>query len=128
MHEQCNAIIGSGIIAAQLEKIRNTSDPNRGNAERVDYVFYRVDNTFCRVHPGTKHKNDAQLCFAGTSTCSRAVQVHEVAPNSMTYQTAMQIPMKHKMGKTEAWRQLSERDDASIDVTEHDAFKWWLFL
>ena len=32
------------------------------------------------------------------------------------------------MGKTEAWRQLSERDAASIDVTEHDPFKWWLFL
>ena len=40
----------------------------------------------------------------------------------------MQIPMIDNMGKAEAWRQLSERDDASIDVTEHDPFKWWLFL
>ena len=36
--------------------------------------------------------------------------------------------MQDKMGKAEAWRQLSQRDDAAIDVTEHDPFKWWLFL
>ena len=46
----------------------------------------------------------------------------------MTFKAAMQIPMKDKMGKAEAWRQLSQRDDALIDVTEHDTFKWWLFL
>ena len=86
MHPQWKDIIGSGIIAAHLEKIRNTKDPNRGNAERVDYVFYRVDNTFCRVHPGTKRENDAQLYFADTTTCSRAVEVHEVAPHPLTFQ------------------------------------------
>ena len=128
MHPQWKDIIGSGIIAAHLEKIRNTRDPNRGNAERVDYVFYRVDNTFCRVHPGTKRKNDAQLYFADTTTCSRAVDVHEVAPNPMTFQAAVQIPMKDRMGKEETFRKLSQRDEAAIDVTEHDHFKWWLFL
>ena len=46
----------------------------------------------------------------------------------MTFEAGMQIPMKDKMGKAEAWRQLSQRDDALIDVTEHDTFKWWLFL
>ena len=128
MHAQWKDIIANGIIAAHLENIRNTQDPNRGYKEHVDYVFYRADNTFCRVHPGTAPKNDAQLYFADTSTCSRAVQVHEVAPNPMTLQAAMQIPMIDKMGKAEAWRQLSERDDDLIDATEHDPFKWWLFL
>ena len=128
MHAQWQDIIGNGIIAAHRERIHNTQDPNRQNKLRVDYVFYRADNTFCRVHPGTKRKNDAQLYCADTSTCYRAVQVHEVAPNPMTFTAAMQIPMKDKMGKAEAWRQLSQRDDASIDVTEHDTFKWWLFL
>ena len=128
MHAQCEAIIGAGIIAAHLERIHNTRDPNRQNNARVDYVFYRADNTFCRVHPGTRRQNDAKLNFAKTSTCYRAVQVHDVAPNPMTFTAAMQIPMKDKMGKAEAWRQLSQRDDALIDVTEHDNFKWWLFL
>ena len=39
MHEQCQKIIGDGIISAYLEKIHNTRDPNRGNKERVDYIF-----------------------------------------------------------------------------------------
>ena len=78
--------------------------------------------------PPPPQRLDAKLYFADTSTCSRAVQVHEVAPNPMTFQAAIQIPMKDKMGKAEAWRQLSERDDDLIDVTEHDPFKWWLFL
>ena len=84
--------------------------------------------TIAMLLPGSKPKDDAQLYAADTCTCSRAVQVHEVAPNPMTHQAAMQIPMKDNMSKAEAWRQLSERDDASIDVTEHDPFKWWLFL
>ena len=53
MHAQCDKIIGTGIIAAHLERIHHTLDANRGNKARVDYVFYRADNTFCRVHPGT---------------------------------------------------------------------------
>ena len=93
MHAQWQDIIGNGIIAAHLERIHNTRDPNRQNKERVDYVFYRADNTFCRVHPGTKRKNDAELKFDNTSTCYRAAQVYEVAPNPMTFQAAMQIPV-----------------------------------
>ena len=46
----------------------------------------------------------------------------------MTLQAAMQIHMKDKLGKAKVWRQLNERDDALIDITEHDPFKWWLFL
>ena len=91
-------------------------------------MFYRSNNTYCRVHPGTKRKHDAQLYFADTTTCSRAVDVHEVAPNPITFQAAVQIPMKDRMGKAEAFRKLSQRDEAAIDVTEHDPFKWWLFL
>ena len=128
MHKDWKDIIANGIVAAYCEKIHHTRDPNRGNRERVDYIFYRPNNTYCRVHPGTKPKHDAQLYFGETSTCSRALQAYEVAPNPLTLQAAMQIPMNDKMGKAEAWRQLSERDDASIDVTEHDPFKWWLFL
>ena len=46
----------------------------------------------------------------------------------MTFEAALQIPMQDRMGKAEAWQQLSQRDDALIDVTEHDTFKWWLCL
>ena len=53
MHPEWRKIIGTGIIAAHLERIHHALDANRGNNARVDYVFYRADNTFCRVHPGT---------------------------------------------------------------------------
>ena len=75
-----------------------------------------------------KRTFDAQLYFPDTSTCSRAVQVYEVAPNPMTFEAAMQFPMNDRIVEAEAWRQLSQRDDALTDVTEHGNFKWWLFL
>ena len=62
------------------------------------------------------------------STCCRAVHVYDVAPNPMTFEAAMKIPVQDRMGKAEAWRQLSQRDDAWTDVTEHGTFKWLLFL
>ena len=124
-----NAMKSSELASSQRTwKIRGTTDHNRANNARVDYVFYRSNNTYCRVHPGTKRKNDAQLNIASTSTCSRAVQAYEVAPNPMTLQQAVQIPVIDKMGKAEAWQQLSQREEAEFDVTEHDPFKWWLFL
>ena len=46
----------------------------------------------------------------------------------MTLQQAVQIPVIDKMGKAKAWQQLSQREEAEFDVTEHDPFKWWLFL
>ena len=119
MHPQCDKIIGTGIIAAHLERIHHALDANRQNNARVDYVFYRADNTFCRVHPGTRRKNDAQLVIADNSTCCRAVHVYDVAPKPMTFEATMQVPMHDKMGKAEAWRQLRQRDDALTDVTEY---------
>ena len=62
------------------------------------------------------------------STCCRAVHVYDVAPNPMTFEAAMQIPMNDMMGKGAAWRQLGQRDDVVIDVAEHGAFKWYLFF
>ena len=127
-HTECDKIVGTGIIAAHIERIHHTQDANRGNKARVDYVFYRSDITFCRVHPGTTHKSDAKLYCADNSICGRAVHLYDVAPNPMTFEAAMQIPMQDRMGKAEAWQQLSQRDDALTDVTEHGNFKWWLFF
>ena len=91
--------------------------------------------SFTRKHPDTLMKSRtgrAEWCgdrtLADTSTCYRAVQFHEVVPNPMTFKAAMQIPMKDTIGKGAAWRQLSQRDDVLIDVTEHGTFKWLLFL
>ena len=51
-HKHADKIIGSGMLKAQAEFIAGTTDPNRGNQERCDFVILRTDGTSCRLHPG----------------------------------------------------------------------------
>ena len=60
-HARCDQIIGPGITHAVARFVQGTRDANRGGAPRLDFCFYRVDGSMCRVHPGNKPKNDAQL-------------------------------------------------------------------
>ena len=60
-HPQSADIIGTGITRAHAVFLPGTNDPNRGGAPRLDFCFYRTDGTFCRVHPGRRPKEDAQL-------------------------------------------------------------------
>jgi hypothetical protein len=62
-HRQSDAIIGPGITHALAVFFTGTNDSNRGGAPRLDFCFYRTDGTFCRVHPGTRPKEDANLIF-----------------------------------------------------------------
>ena len=62
-HDLSQQIIGPGITHAMAHFVRGTSDHNRGGAPRLDFFFYRTDQTVCRVHPGRKRKDDAQLIF-----------------------------------------------------------------
>ena len=67
-HRQSTEIIGPGITQAiaRWRTEPGASDLNRGGAPRLDFHFYRVDGTVCRVHPGGKRKKDAQLIFETT--------------------------------------------------------------
>ena len=60
-HPQSATIIGPGITHAHAVFLPGTNDPNRGGAPRLDFCFYRTDGTVCRVHPGRRAKEDAQL-------------------------------------------------------------------
>ena len=60
-HPQSADIIGTGITRAHAVFLPGTNDPNRAGAPRLDFCFYRTDGTFCRVHPGKRPKDDAQL-------------------------------------------------------------------
>ena len=53
-HEDAHRITGSGIISAMAQFLDGTKDPNQGGQARVDFVFYRTDDTCCRLHPGSK--------------------------------------------------------------------------
>ena len=65
-HDMANEIIGAGITRAAYVSFREERDPNRrrGFLPRTDFVFYRADGTYCRLHPGTKKKNDAKPIFS----------------------------------------------------------------
>ena len=65
-HASCDQIIGPGITHAMarfLPPEMASRDLNRGGAPRCDFCFYRVDGSMCRVHPGKRTKDDAQLIF-----------------------------------------------------------------
>ena len=62
-HRQNFDIIGPGITHAHAEFLQGTNDRNRGGALRLDFCFYRTDGTVCRVHPGRRAKEDAELVF-----------------------------------------------------------------
>ena len=62
-HVHADQIIGPGITHAIAHFVDGTRDCNRGGAPRLDFFFYRTDQTVCRVHPGTRPKNDAKLIF-----------------------------------------------------------------
>ena len=62
-HRQNREIIGTGITDARGVFMPDTSDANRGGAQRMDFCFYRSDGTVCRLHPGKKRNNDAIVRF-----------------------------------------------------------------
>ena len=62
-HVHSDQIIGPGITHAMAHFVEGTRDCNRGGAPRLDFFFYRTDQTVCRVHPGRRPKDDAELIF-----------------------------------------------------------------
>ena len=62
-HAESERIVGPGITQAVARFRAGTNDANRGGAPRLDFCFVRVDGTVCRVHPGKKRSQDAQLSF-----------------------------------------------------------------
>ena len=62
-HVHSDEIIGPGITHAMAHFDHGTRDRNRGGAPRLDFYFYRTDQTVCRVHPGRRPKEDVELIF-----------------------------------------------------------------
>jgi len=63
-HTEAETIIGTGIVAASANFIHTRNDANRGGAPRLDFFFYRSDLTCCRLHPGSRRKQDAKPIFS----------------------------------------------------------------
>jgi hypothetical protein len=121
-HAQAGVIIGSGITLAVAEFIEGTKDPNRGGQPRLDFVFYRTDGSYCRLHPGPKKRGDAKPvvhCCPAQDPATEQI--------SLTYDAARRVPQIDRMGKKQAYLKLQEADLGPL-ATESAAFKWWLFI
>ena len=129
LHEEYESIIDAGIILARAERVQETSDSNRGGQNRTDFVFYRNDNTWCRVHPGKRTKNDAQLRFGTNREDHDTISsMYQLAQIPFMEEAAALIPQTDLFGKTDALAKLQALDPGMLGATEHDAFKWWLFF
>ena len=147
-HDNAVLIIGTGVTKATAEFIEGTTDPNRGGQQRLDFVIYRSDGTYCRLHPGSTKRNDAQpLVFDSRATQPAATDAvsQRVASSSndsptvsipvearsqwsmypempFTYEDALRVPQQDRVGKYEAFRLLQD--------TPHGVLRdmWWLFV
>ena len=67
-HTRAHELIGLGIVQVTVERITLTKDSNRRTSPtqmlgRTDFIFYRVDGSYVRVHPSDKVSLDAKLIF-----------------------------------------------------------------
>ena len=114
-------IVGPGISRAVVDQLKDVKDPNRGGRPRTDFIFYRVDGSAYRVHPGTKQKNDAAPVYCPPSLATEQVATcvwHTKPMEIFTYEHACRIPQTDKLGKEQAFRTIQ---------TDPEQFQWWLF-
>ena len=62
-HAKREMIVGPGISRAVVDQLKDVKDPNRGGRPRTDFIFYRVDGSAYRVHPGTNKKMMLPQCI-----------------------------------------------------------------
>ena len=110
-HADAFNIVASGVMLATFEFIESTRDPNHGGQPRLDLCFHRLDGTICRLHPGTKEKNDAapKYILRRSDLPSSASGHAEHAPgdmpaNPLTYEAAASIPQIDRISKQDAYQ------------------------
>ena len=134
-HADAPDIIGEGVTHAVAEFIENTSDGNRGGQRRLDFVVYRSDGTYCRLHPGSKKSLDAKPFYSVMSSVSPATEQRSAMTQwtalpqiPFTYEYCCTIPKVDQIGKKDAYRLLLQAPVGPLPITEDAPFKWWLFV
>ena len=131
LHENAVVIIASGITHAVAEFI-DVRDPNRGGQARLDFVFYRADGSYCRLHPGITKSHDAKpvillLHTPATERHPAQLQLPSIPELPFTYTTASGIPKTDQIGKEEAYQSLQHAPLGALATIVDAPFKWWLF-
>ena len=112
----------------------STRDGNRGGQNRLDFVFYRTDGTYCRLHPGKNSRDDAKPIYRSlpatdlaTEQTSTRNDLTSLPANPYTYEDAVLVPQVDRMSKPEAFRLLQQTPCGPL-VPEAHHFKWWLWI
>ena len=109
------------------EFINGTRDSNRGGEQRMDFVVYRSDGSFCRLHPGSKPKLDAKVYYVKRGWAS-PIAGEPIPGIPFTYELASSPPSTDRMGKISARQLLAAGVPiGDLPVTGDAPFKWWLF-
>ena len=135
-HAMASEIIGKGVTHAVAEFIANTRDGNRGGQPRLDFVVYRSDGTYCRLHPGSTRSLDARPIFSpvmgsvdpATERIRAMTQWAALPQIPFTYEYCSTIPKVDQIGKKDAYRLLLQTPVGPLPITEDAPFKWWLFV
>ena len=111
-----------------------TSDGNRGGQLRLDFVLYRTDGTYCRLHPGTDSRGDAKPIYSSSPATGLATEqtstgndLTSLPANPYTYEDAVLVPQIDRMSKPEAFRLLQQTPRGPLVPGAHH-FKWWLWI
>ena len=138
-HKEATKIIGRGVVEARAEAIKGVRDPNRHGQLRIDFVIYRADGSYCRLHPGSKLATDAEVqYFDAVRTASGAAEhaLDGSARNRWVSIPAVPfdmdavatIPQSDRLGKAAAFASLSQLSVGELPTSSDATFQWWLFL
>jgi hypothetical protein len=133
-HDNACTIVGAGITLARAEFIDGTKDPNRGGQQRLDFVFYRADSIYCRLHPGSTKRTDAKPIFQpypandfATDRITAQTQWRSLRADAFAREAASLVPQIDRISKTEAYQSLQGTPLGPL-TREDSSFPWWLFL
>ena len=136
-------VIGdTGISRITCELIENTTDPNRGQMRRCDFVVYCGDGGFWRLHPGNKGNDKTPVYFEPAVLASQVLQstdaIEWVAaelwrkhlPIPFTREHCECVPQVDRIGKKEvwAWVQTLGALEHITEIGKDISFDWWLWL
>jgi hypothetical protein len=144
---QASEIVGPGIVSITAEFIEATADPNRRGQKRCDFVVYRADGSYWRLHPGSKPSNDAtphlfRAPIPPAADIPRGAPEHTPQASQAWMPSEMQLPFTaaqahtvpqgDRIGKQKVWQWVQSTDFGpsgdDLDITSGAAFTWWLWV
>ena len=102
----------------------------------MDFVVYRSDGSYWRLHPGSKKSLDARSIYfpvmgsvdPATERIPAMTQWAALPQFPFTYDYCSTIPKVDQIGKKDAYRLLLKAPVGPLPITEDAPFKWWLFV